>query len=336
MMAELFISYAHKDEALVYRLTEDLLDRGYDLWRDVRSLRLGEHWAPAIEQGVENATYFLLIVTANANRDFIKREIKYAITHDRLIVPIIIDALTLDQFPPVLHNGRYVKVSDSQGVPFPEDWAKNASEYNKRLNELVSKLDQVTPAPKKWDMRAELTDPDPTATIADLEGAWRIVDTGHGNRDTSPVGLLIGRTMFGVEAYLIAPRDAKLITSGPMQVFIHFSGQQTDFDRRFESFKGYLHENTKALWTVLVKGPVVDGEYRLPNDSSVWHHVTDFIYEMIERGRRRKTEKYEFYLDAPVALGMMLGASVPAGYGYEVYHFDDRARNDKNKYFSVR
>lgn len=65
-MADIFISYARKDEAFVRQLHQALVENGFDVWVDVENIPLSAEWWHEIRKGIEIANVFLFIVSPDS------------------------------------------------------------------------------------------------------------------------------------------------------------------------------------------------------------------------------------------------------------------------------
>ncbi len=323
-MQHLFISYSHRDDELVYRFSESLLERGYDLWIDKHSIRVGEQWIEEIKNGIKEAAYMLLVVTENSGQsDYVKKEIAHAKSCGTTIIPIIVDEKGM----------KSLDVESTQGVSFPSSMDIIHPEYVAALDKLVAHLSKLNPDPNKlWDIEKVLENPPQGKTIGDLKAQWRYVESFPGDL----IALRVGYTLYGMEAFLVAPSSAWLRVPKLAQTFIYCSGPKDMYRSQFMNFSTYLAKNNKDQWTLLIRGPVTDDEYRLPNDSDAWKHIVRFTYQMLAQAARG-AETHELFLNMPVALGVMLGIEAQRRKGFKchIYHLDDRQTKAAEYYFKV-
>ena len=79
----IFISYARGDREFAIRLTNDLRAAGIDTWRDEASIRAGEKWDEAVENGIRACPEFLIILSPRSVRSKnVERELDCAL-HDK-------------------------------------------------------------------------------------------------------------------------------------------------------------------------------------------------------------------------------------------------------------
>jgi hypothetical protein len=79
-----FVSYSHKDTAIVDRLERAYTVLGMEYFRDVRILRSGEKWNPALLGKIEEADIFQLCWSYAAKEsDYVEQEWRHAVSLDR-------------------------------------------------------------------------------------------------------------------------------------------------------------------------------------------------------------------------------------------------------------
>ena len=61
--SDVFISYAADTQSLAEQLTEALQKQGMHAWADFKDLRPGQRWQEELERAVENAGWFVILVS---------------------------------------------------------------------------------------------------------------------------------------------------------------------------------------------------------------------------------------------------------------------------------
>jgi len=85
-----FISYSHRDEEFVLRLSTDLENRGAQVWLDRGDIQGGEQWRRSIERGVQACAAFLLVISPDAiGSKYVAEEIGYALRYRKAIFPLV-------------------------------------------------------------------------------------------------------------------------------------------------------------------------------------------------------------------------------------------------------
>jgi WD40 repeat protein len=89
-VADVFISYARRDEEFVERLREALAENGKDVWVDREDIGPAVEWRREIELGIEGADIFAFVITPDALRsEPCRREREYAVEKNKRIVPLL-------------------------------------------------------------------------------------------------------------------------------------------------------------------------------------------------------------------------------------------------------
>ena len=100
MSNQVFLSYAHEDIDMAFRLFNDLLDAGLKPWFDKAALLPGQRWENEIEKAIKQSQYFIALMSTKSlsKRGFVQKEIKRAIDvldeiaeEDIYILPVRID-----------------------------------------------------------------------------------------------------------------------------------------------------------------------------------------------------------------------------------------------------
>ena len=76
---QVFISHAHQDSDKAHQLADDLERAGHPVWIAPESIRSGEDWVEAIGRGLDESSYFAVILTpAGVASRWVKREANLA------------------------------------------------------------------------------------------------------------------------------------------------------------------------------------------------------------------------------------------------------------------
>jgi tetratricopeptide (TPR) repeat protein len=168
-----FISHSSKDDAIVRELRQALADLGIETWADSERLSGGDLLAPVIQNEIQDADYFLVLVSLNAlNSDWVQREIAHARAFQKRIVPVTLP----DIGTPVL---RLLFGEEPMAIRLEH----GAAAIGGALPEILAAIGAHPPAAAIRHVQAqaapvadlvlELTDP----AIEDLDGKRRAVST---------------------------------------------------------------------------------------------------------------------------------------------------------------
>ena len=91
----IFISYAHKDKAIVTKYLDYLDEHHVCFWFDDKT-KAGDEWDEVIAEHLINANYVLLFVSSNSNTNRnVNQEVIMALNHDIIVIPIFIEDVNL-------------------------------------------------------------------------------------------------------------------------------------------------------------------------------------------------------------------------------------------------
>ncbi len=86
-MANIFVSYAHKDYDVVNQIMIDLHQFGLDYWMDRKDLQGGDRWSAEIERSIKSAKKILLFVSsASMGSSYVLKEVLMAMRLKKQIV----------------------------------------------------------------------------------------------------------------------------------------------------------------------------------------------------------------------------------------------------------
>jgi len=79
MRPKVFLSYAFEDSALAERIARELQSQGIDTWWAGWSLKAGDSLRQKIDEGLENCTHFIVLLTSiSVEKPWVKVEIDAA------------------------------------------------------------------------------------------------------------------------------------------------------------------------------------------------------------------------------------------------------------------
>lgn len=267
------------------------------------------------KNGIQNAKYVLVIATENAARSsYVAEEIRLARKHGRTIIPIFVDAKYLTDLG---LNG----IQGIQAVNFGQP-------FDTAIEQLIAALPAATTMTHPLS-HVNLKDilEEGTLTFGEAEKRWRAaLSFGGRKRAECPVGLLIGRSSRGMNAFLVGRRNERMSQPDVVQVFLQFANHVDE--PVFDAYLEYIAARpNKSLWTVLVRAPIIHVEdeglcFSLSDsDEEEWEEAVQFILSDALPKGRGTCRHVEFYLQAPGALIMALGLRQKFDFQCDVYHF---------------
>lgn len=98
MEYDIFISYSRKDSEIVNQFVQQLTDAGYSVWIDREGIYSGDQFATKIVEAIESSDILLFFSSVNSNAsEWTVREIYYALSEHKTIIPIKIDEAKYDK-----------------------------------------------------------------------------------------------------------------------------------------------------------------------------------------------------------------------------------------------
>ncbi len=112
-MADIFISYARQDAAIVRRLHEALARQNRDVWVDLEDIPPTAAWLEEIRTAIESADSFLFIISPDSIRSEVCRlELEHAVTHRKRLIPILHRETGHQAVPPELAALNWIFLRD--------------------------------------------------------------------------------------------------------------------------------------------------------------------------------------------------------------------------------
>lgn len=132
----IFISYSRSDQAFVRSLENELLLRGYSVWKDTSNLVASEDWQSAINTALDICTHFLFVVSVSAvSSPEVNRELGAAVQARKNIVPILLEDC---EIPAWLRRLNYIDWRKGPDVDFGNNFER--LNYSDNFDKLESAL----------------------------------------------------------------------------------------------------------------------------------------------------------------------------------------------------
>lgn len=316
-MSHIFVSYAHDDSAIASKLANDLLDRNYPVWIDNLNLAGGTNWERDIMQAIDDCDYFLILWSKNIDvSSFSQKERERALSLGKTIIPLLITG-DGQHMSPDLQELQYIDLRD----------------YRNGLAQLTARIPLPSGIQSPPDIKSLINQGD-----MKFNSATRLYRTwiSYGSNENDPVGLLIERSQYGIQSFLVGRRNSVIEKHDSIQVFINFSGN-VDKDR-FEDYLEYADDSRLKLWTVLVRSAITTTtrglQYYLPDERKVWEEAAQIAWRAIGRVGTEKIPLH-LYMNAPVAFGAGFCAMEHFRREVYIYHTNFSPTRPKDRYFLV-
>lgn len=146
-MADVFISYSHKDGGYAHRLADELKNHQIDVWIDDR-IDYGEQWPRVIQDNLAACRVFIVLMSPRSfNSTWVQNEVSYAQAKQKPVFPLLLEGdvwLSMSAM-------QYVDVQTGE-MPPERFFDRLRRELNKPIPPKPPIQDRVSPkpgAPKK-------------------------------------------------------------------------------------------------------------------------------------------------------------------------------------------
>src|SRR6266567_4599763 len=127
---DVFVCYSHRDKKLVEIIAETLKQRGVNVWYDEWEMRPGSVLHRSILKGIENADYFLVIISENSiNSSWVEYELSSAMIEE-------IEKQHVKVIPSIAGNIEYKQLPSDLRAKYCLDF-RNLLAFLKSIDALV-------------------------------------------------------------------------------------------------------------------------------------------------------------------------------------------------------
>ena len=104
-----FISYSRHDLAIADRLSQDLRQAGFEVWRDVEQIAAGTNWHKQIECGMSEADALLYLASKHSlESEWMKAELFSFLRQGKKAIPVMVDETAAKFIPEELRVYQWV------------------------------------------------------------------------------------------------------------------------------------------------------------------------------------------------------------------------------------
>ncbi len=234
LMTQVFLSYANQDRAFMHKIAHTLMRESITVWTNKTDIQTGTEFEQLIQHGIEEAdnVVFLISIASLASK-YCHKELTYARSRNKRIIPLLIQDVPIETIPADLRSLQFIHFPhDQEEVNYQADAAKlirileQDQAYYEQHKVLLSKA-------LKWERQNQ----NPSILLRDYSlrqaEAWLAVAKV---REQQPPTTL--QTSF-ITTSLQQPPDQSL------DVFISYSRTDSDFARKLNDA---LQLQGKATW----------------------------------------------------------------------------------------
>ena len=114
LMTQVFLSYADEDRAMMEKIRNSLRRESITIWTNKSDIQTGEAFEEAIERGIEQADNLVYLLSPNSvNCSYCQRELDYAFSLHKRIIPVLVQTTNPEQVPNMLRSLQYIDLTDN-------------------------------------------------------------------------------------------------------------------------------------------------------------------------------------------------------------------------------
>ena len=114
LMTQVFLAHAEEDTAVMAKIRQSLHREGITVWTSETDIQTGEDFLEAIGRGIEEADNLVYLLSPNSLRsEYCRYELDYALSLNKRIIPILVEATDTAQIPSSLQDIQYIDLTDN-------------------------------------------------------------------------------------------------------------------------------------------------------------------------------------------------------------------------------
>lgn len=234
LMTQVFLSYADKDRAFTEKIAKTLRREGITVWTNKTDIKSGDEFEEVIKRGIEQADNIVYLMSpASVQSGYCQKELTYARSFNKRIIPLLIEEIDLEQISPELRVLQFINFPhDQEESKYRADAAKlirilrqDAAYYEQRKILLVKAL--------KWERQKR--NPSILLRGYNLRQAQAWLKVAMERSQHQPTSL---QEEFIAESLKQPPNSS-------LDVFISYSRKDSDFVRKLNDV---LQIQNKKTW----------------------------------------------------------------------------------------
>ena len=234
LMNQVFLSYADVDRVMMEKIRNSLRRESITVWTNKTDIQMGEAFEEAIERGIEQADNVVYLLSPDSIiSEFCQRELDYALSLNKRIIPVWVRETESMLMPPALRHLQYIDLTDNVR---DEDYLLDESQLLKILYEDAAYYDEhkilLTKA-LKWKRQHE--NPSILLRGYNLRSAQAWLKVAQKRIQHPPIPL---QEEFIAESLRQPPLES-------LDVFISYSRADSDFARKLNDT---LQIQGKTTW----------------------------------------------------------------------------------------
>ncbi|MEO1669322.1 MAG: TIR domain-containing protein [Cyanobacteria bacterium J06631_2] len=112
LMTQVFLAAATEDDAIKQEIGKTLMREGLTIWTNQTDIKTGSAFQQEINRGIEGADTFVYLLSEAALRSpYCQQEYDYAIANQKQIIPLLIEAISLELIPAELQKLQFIDLT---------------------------------------------------------------------------------------------------------------------------------------------------------------------------------------------------------------------------------
>jgi len=126
LMTQVFLSFADEDRAFMDQVAKSVMREGMTVWRNKTDIKSGAEYGEVINRGIEQADNLVFLMSrASLKSEYCEKELSYARSLNKRIIPLLIEAVDLEMIVPELRTIQFIKCpKDQDESNYQADMAK--------------------------------------------------------------------------------------------------------------------------------------------------------------------------------------------------------------------
>jgi len=114
LMTQVFISYSEQDRETMEKIRNSLRRESLTVWTNTTDIQTGEEFQSAIDRGIEQTDNLVYLVSPDSvQSEFVRKELEYAVSLHKRIIPILVRETPPESIPKVLQGVQYIDLTDN-------------------------------------------------------------------------------------------------------------------------------------------------------------------------------------------------------------------------------
>ncbi|MEQ9623218.1 TIR domain-containing protein [Coleofasciculus chthonoplastes] len=126
LMTQVFLSFADADRAFMHKVARTLMREGMTVWTNTKDIKSGAEYGEVINRSIEQADNLVFLMSrASLKSTYCQKELTYARSLNKRIIPLLIEAVDPETIVPELRTIQFIQCpKDQEESKYQADLAK--------------------------------------------------------------------------------------------------------------------------------------------------------------------------------------------------------------------